>query len=291
MNSVPQRSPWVAELDLGFERRAARTVLAKNRHLGPLQVQKVLYPEGPDTCHVVILHPPGGIAASDRLAIRASFARDSHALLTTPGATKWYRSEGEWARQEIGFSLQEHAVVEWLPRENIYYEGSRVRAGLDVSLADGARFFGWDIVSLGRRASGERWTRGGFDVRTSVRQGTRRLWSELARVEAESGFAQSPVGLAGAAVYGSFLAAGVAVDAELACWVPRLAARRRRQPVRHHGDAPAVDGALPREFHRGGVRLVQRPVDGTASGPRAASGVRPPGVGLLNNLRADRRWN
>jgi urease accessory protein len=172
-----------------------------------------LYPEGPGTCHVVILHPPGGIAASDRLAIRASFGRGSTALLTTPGATKWYRSEGEWARQDIRFSLQEDAVLEWLPRESIYYDGARVRAGLDVSLADGAKFFGWDIVSFGRRASGESWGRGGFDVRTSVRCGARRLWAELANVEADGGFAQSPVGLAGAAVYGSFLAAGVAVDA------------------------------------------------------------------------------
>jgi len=215
VNSVPLHSTWEADLELAFERRGAGTVLAKNRHRGPLQVQKVLYPEGPGTCHVVILHPPGGIAASDRLCIRGSSGRGSHALLTTPGATKWYRSEGGWAHQEIRFSLQEDAILEWLPRESIYYDGARVRAGLDVSLADGAQFFGWDIVSFGRRASGESWRRGGFDVRTSVRRGARRLWSELARVEADGGFAQSPVGLAGATVYGSFLAAGVAVDAAI----------------------------------------------------------------------------
>ena len=215
MNSVPRGASWVADLELCFERRSAGTVLAKNHHVGPLRVQKVLYPEGPDTCHAVILHPPGGIAASDRLCVRAAFARGSRALLTTPGATKWYRSEGEWARQEVCFSLREEAVVEWLPRENIYYDGCRVRNSLDVTLAPGAKYFGWDIVSFGRRASGETWRRGGFDVRTSVRRGTLRLWYELARVAADGGFAQSAVGLAGATVCGTFLAAGVSVNGEL----------------------------------------------------------------------------
>src|ERR1700676_2115586 len=109
MRAAPQVSlesqGWPAELSLSFERRDAGTVLTRNQHRGPLQVQKALYPEGRGTCHVAVLHPPGGIAASDRLCVRATLQDGSRALLTTPGATKWYRSDGEWARQQHHFAL------------------------------------------------------------------------------------------------------------------------------------------------------------------------------------------
>jgi urease accessory protein len=210
MNAIPVPSRWHADLELAFESRAARTVLARNRHRGPLQVQKALYPEGPGTCHVAILHPPGGIAAGDRLALHATLANGSRALLTTPGATKWYRSEGERAHQDVTFSLHGDAMLEWLPRENIIFDGARIRSALDVTLAPAAHYFGWDILSFGRRASGESWRHGGLQLRSAIRRENRMLWSEVASVEAGDGFAQSTVGLAGFTVCGTFVVAGSA---------------------------------------------------------------------------------
>ena len=93
--SVPQAQPrqagWPAHLDLTFADRAGRTVLAHRRRSGPLAVQRPFYP-GDDACHVYLLHPPGGVVGGDTLTIDVRADRDTHALLTTPGATRFYRS-------------------------------------------------------------------------------------------------------------------------------------------------------------------------------------------------------
>jgi urease accessory protein len=215
IRSQASQDGWQASLDLGFESGPLGTKLKKNQHRGPLQVQKALYPEGPATCHVVVLHPPGGIAAGDSLSVRASLDGGSRALLTTPGANKWYRSTGAVAQQRQCFALAADAVLEWLPRENILFDGSNIAMDLDIELADGARYFGWEVVCFGRRASGETWRSGTFATRTCVRRAGRFLWSEVGRVDAGSGFAESPMGLAGRTVSGTFLVAGVDADDEL----------------------------------------------------------------------------
>jgi urease accessory protein len=225
-------SGWHADLDLAFDRRGgtfAGTVMTRNRHRGPLQVQKPLYPEGAQTCHVVVLHPPGGIAATDRLCLRASLGAASQVLLTTPGATKWYRSESvgasartlpgvaHYARahQELHYSVGVGAVLEWLPRENILFDGSQVSTTLDVALTANSTYVGWDILSFGRRASGERWQRGSLRMRTAIRLDDRLLWSERGNLEATSDFSRSSVGLSGHTVCGTFVLAGHDVGNEL----------------------------------------------------------------------------
>lgn len=230
---------WQADLDLAFARRGDHTVLTRNQHRGPLQVQKPLYPEGREICHVAVLHPPGGVAAGDQLCIRASLDARSLALCTTPGATKWYRSEGSWASQQLRFSLGEDAVLEWLPRENIIFDGANISMKLDVDLSLRATYFGWDILSFGRRASGEAWTHGRLNMLTTIRRADRLLWSEVADVDARSGFAKSPVGLSGFTVCGTFLVAGCDIDGVLLgeCREARPPAAKSRTGITH---VPAV---------------------------------------------------
>jgi urease accessory protein len=212
-------------LELSFEHREAGTILARNEHKGPLRVQKSLYPEGPDICHVAILHPPGGIAATDSLCTRVSLAGGSRALLTTPGATKWYRSNGSLAQQQLRFDLDGDAILEWLPRENILFDGSRISMTLDIALSAQSRYFGWEVLSFGRRASGESWHRGILQMRTSICRANRMLWSEMANIDAGSGFMNSSVGMSAFTVYGTFLVAGYEVEREL------LTACRRVRPA------------------------------------------------------------
>jgi urease accessory protein len=215
-------SAWHANLELAFANRASGTVLITNRHAGPLLVQKPLYPEGGQTCHIAILHPPAGIAAGDRLGVEATLQPGTRALLTTPGATKWYRSDGAVARQDLRFTVATDAVLEWLPREGIVFEGANACSRLEVSLAARAGYVGWDIMSFGRRASGERWTAGRLRMHTAIRRDDRLLWAETADVDASSRFAQSSIGLCGFSVCGTLAVAGYEIDDELLAACRRL---------------------------------------------------------------------
>ena len=144
---------WNARLDLSFESRGARTVLAGQRHTGPLVVQRPFYPES-GACHVYVVHPPGGIVAGDELCLTAQVQPQAHALITTPAAGKFYRSPGPTARLKQEFTVRE-GCLEWLPQENIYYPQALAEVDTHVHLNGTGRFVGWEISCFGLRAQAE----------------------------------------------------------------------------------------------------------------------------------------
>jgi urease accessory protein len=212
----PILASWKAELRLEFERREGRTVLAGKWHDGPLVVQKPFYPEGDAVCHAIVVHPPAGIAGGDELDFSARAAEGAAALLTTPGAGKWYRSGGAWARQRLEFDVRDGACIEWLPQETIVYDGALAEIRTEVRLAGRARFMGWEILCFGRTASGERFRHGACKLQTSLKRDGKLLRLERGRIEGGGTLLDSPAGLAGEPVCGTLLAAAEGLQAVLA---------------------------------------------------------------------------
>lgn len=206
---------WRAELALRFARRAAATLLTERRHSGPLRVQKALYPEGEAVCHAIVLHPPSGIVGGDELSIQVTLEPQAHALLTTPGAGKWYRSGGPWASQHCQFEVDAGACLEWLPQETIFFNGCQADISNEIRLAPGARYLGWDAWCLGRSASGERFTQGAVHNRSEIYLGDALLWHEQAQLNGGSSFMDAPAGLAGRSMCVTLYAAGEDVDPAL----------------------------------------------------------------------------
>jgi urease accessory protein len=228
----PITTTWQARLALGFERRGAATILSRREHTGPLRIQKPLYPEGEAVCHAIVLHPPSGIVGGDELTLEATVGAHGHALLTTPGAGKWYRSAGEWARQRLLFEVAEAGVLEWLPQETIVFDGARSEMHGEINLAADAGFIGMEILCLGRRASGESFASGALRLENRVRRNGRPIWLERGRIEGGSDLLTSPVGLAGYTVSGTLLATAPGLDAGLNQACRAIASH---EPGAHHG--------------------------------------------------------
>ena len=159
---------WRARLDLEFSKSNNRTTLSHQKHHGPLQVQKPFYPERNGTCHVYILHPPGGVVGGDHLNIYVDVNSNAHALITTPAAGKFYRSVGPVAKQEQNIKVASKGVMEWFPSENIIFSGARAQIQTKVELAHDSHFIGWEISCLGRPASDEIFSQGELDQRFEV---------------------------------------------------------------------------------------------------------------------------
>ena len=192
------------DFDLEFERRGGRTVLSARRHDGPLVVQKTLYPEGDEVCHAIVVHPPGGIAGGDDLQINARLDANAHALLTTPGAGKWYRSAGPAARQSIQFDANTGACLEWLPQENIIFAGARAELRTEVHLTERGQLYRLgNLLSWAQRVGRTLFSNGSVRARTLIDRTTGPLWLENAQLEGGAAALQSPVVLAGHSVVGT----------------------------------------------------------------------------------------
>ena len=184
---------WKAQLSLHYTRQDGSTG-AHDRHEGPLRVLQRLYPEGPGICHHVIVHPPGGVVGGDELHVQAMLDAGTHALVTTPGATRFYRSEGALALQSVHLNLAEGARLEWLPMETIAYSGCQARNELRAELAPTAEMIGWDVLALGLPAAQQPFVDGWFEQQLAVPG----QWLERAHVAAaDTLLLQSPLGWAG----------------------------------------------------------------------------------------------
>jgi len=204
---------WHAELELAYARFGDCTRPVQRRHLGPLRVQKHLYAEGPEVCLHIIVHPPGGIAGGDRLNISARVEQDAWAQITSPGAAKWYRAAGP-AYQQLDLQVAAGATLEWLPQETIVYSAAQAELTTLIELEGDARLFYWDVVALGRPASGERFDLGHFQAHLDIRRDGRLLWHERQRITGNDGLLDSPIGLDGNPVFATLLVTGE-IDAEL----------------------------------------------------------------------------
>ena len=202
---------WLARLQLDYARETERSV-ARYLHDGPLRILQSLYPEGDAVCHNVLVHPPGGLVGGDTLDMQVTVGAGAHGLVTTPGATRFYRSLAGLATQQVHARLAEGARLEWLPLEAIAYSDCDALNRATFELAAGAEMMSWDITALGLPAANLPFEQGTFRQHLEIPG----VWLERGTLRAsDKRLMDSPLGLAGQRCMATLVfAAGSAIAPE-----------------------------------------------------------------------------
>ena len=246
---------WHSVLTLAFDTQHAgehaRTNLVQRHHQGALRVQKALYPESGEQqgiCHVIMLYPPAGIALGDKLDIDIGVKHHAHAVITTPGANKWYGNLpsytankqtddspsakknqddlNSYASQNVTVYLQDGSRFEWLPQENCFYNASFAHATNQFFISPAASVIAWEINLLGREHHGERYSTG--EMRLSnlfwrVDEQPKLLLADTLHHCAEHDWFGSAVGLNNHSVFASlWVVPSVDAQKQLIDWVKQL---------------------------------------------------------------------
>lgn len=204
---------WRADLKLDYTLESQRTVV-RYLHQGPLRILQSLYPEGNQICHNVLVHPPGGLVGGDTLDIQVNVAEGAHALVSTPGATRFYKSGGKAALQQVTATLAPGARLEWLPLEAIAYNDCEATNRAIFNLAPTAELMAWDVTALGLPSSDMAFTKGHFQQHLEIPG----VWLERGNLRGDdTRWLNSPLGLAGQKCLASLVfASGQNIEAQRA---------------------------------------------------------------------------
>lgn len=190
---------WPARLTLSATRDGAATRVHA-RHDGPLRLLKTLYPEGPGVAQAVLVHPPGGLVGGDRLDIDIDVQPGAHLLVTTPAATRFYRSIAGEAAQVVQARVAAGARLEWLPQETLAYPACDARNEVRLTLAEGASLFATEVLGLGLPAAGEAYVTGRLLQHLEITG----QWLDRGRLDAaDHALLDGPCGLAGHRILGT----------------------------------------------------------------------------------------
>ncbi len=199
-DSAQSEAGWRARIWCDFEAGPRKTFVRRG-HVGPLSMQRPFYPEG-RTAHVYLLHPPGGVVGGDRLQVDVAAHDGASGLITTPGATKFYRTEGRVAR--VNQRLNAVGDLEWFPQENIFFNASNAIQTTDINIEEKGTLAFWEINCYGRLAGEQPFVEGRVVTRLSVRRQNRLVFHDRFCVDGQQSLNRA-TGLRGSSVSGMLL--------------------------------------------------------------------------------------
>ncbi len=144
-------------LKLEFASRDGVTEIVDRFQQAPLQVQRVLHPNPafPGMAWVYVVSIAGGIVQGDRLQTEIVARDGAQVHLTTPAATKIYRSPAYPASHLLRIWAGAETYVEYLPGPAIPFRGARFLEEVTLVVHPTATLVFGGILSPGRVAMGE----------------------------------------------------------------------------------------------------------------------------------------
>jgi urease accessory protein len=123
----------------------------------PLQALEPVDLDGSGVATLFLLNPTGGVLGGDDLDTAVEIGPGAHVCLSTPSATRVYRSSGAPSTVRTTVRVGKGARLEYVPDHLILSPGARLAQRLDVELARGASAIVSDAWAVGRVARGEAW--------------------------------------------------------------------------------------------------------------------------------------
>lgn len=201
-------SEWEGVLNLEYKKVGKKTQIVSAYSKAPLKIQSPFYPEGEEICHSVLLHTAGGIVGGDLLSQNLKLLPNSQAVITTAAAGKIYRSNGKIGTQTITINLEDNTRLEFLPQENIVFNGAIYKQNMQIELKENSTFLGWEITRFGRTARGEIFNHGDWKSKTEIWQEGKPLWCDRQWLQGKDEVFYSNNGLAGKPVVGTLIYIG-----------------------------------------------------------------------------------
>ena len=197
---------WLALYSGEFFHQDGHTRMGRTQHYGPLRVQRPFFPEGHDVLHLYLLHPPGGLVGGDHLSIEVQGKEQSHVLVTTPSAGKLYRNISDLSQgQQVNIKVEDNAVVEYLPQENIVFNGAHGELHTRVDIDGSGIFMGWEITCLGRPESDEMFEAGSLKQSLLVYKDGKPLFFDRVGLHAPSRLMTGKSGFQDLNLFGTFI--------------------------------------------------------------------------------------
>jgi urease accessory protein len=143
-------------LELAFERRDGRSVLAHLHRQAPLLAQQALYWDEhlPGLPCVYVITTSGCVLQGDRLDISLTVGTDAIAHVTTQSATKVHQMDANFAAQSQRLVLADNAYLELLPGPVIPHRHSRFITCTQATVAETATLLSAEILQPGRKHHG-----------------------------------------------------------------------------------------------------------------------------------------
>lgn len=205
---------WHGKINLNYQYNSQKTELKSSFTQAPLKIQQSFYPEGEEICHNVILHTAGGVVGGDQLTQSINLTTNNKVLITTPAATKIYRSNGKTAQQNVKINLEKQAVLEYLPQETIIFNGANYHQSNLINLQNDSSLLMWDLIRFGRTARGEIFNQGYWQSNLEIWQEEKPIFIDNICLQGEENLFHNLTGLNGNPVFGTLIYIGEIITPE-----------------------------------------------------------------------------
>ena len=142
-------------LSLKFAKEKQRTVLLESFSKIPMQAFPPFYPDETGWAYAYVVNPTGGLVGGDRIEIDIVLNERAHVFVTTPSATKVYKTLGDVSSQEIKVIMKRGSVFEYMPAAIIPFAQSAYHQKNTIHMEEGTAALILDFFTTGRLGRGE----------------------------------------------------------------------------------------------------------------------------------------